>query len=399
MKRISRLVRAVAAAWIAAGVLSTAWAAPADTQAAPSVKQAGALSEAWRALNLQGTTLVESDGVVYAQVTLPRRGRLPQELRRLALLDVNRLLARHLSATCKTLPDDMHKKAVALGDWRMNVPGNVVYAAEKGDDFVYAFAAKAEDVEAQRQAGCRAVSEPAAFKTIAKALVAHPERYRAWLRSAGANELALLADLKSYEGALDNVTTPVNPMPALVKILVKQHEVRAELAEIDPMNGCVTPELVLVLLDQSEKPGMIKLLIDNEIDTFDIQPSGAVPHYGILTQVNRVNGFARFDTRLNAGEPVMMPRIKQLFAQGKDIELATYLLERAVEESPRNPVVWEHLTAAYDFAGKTEQARIARRAWFMTETRDVSTVAREILSLDSRSGAKALTAFINKYLP
>ncbi|MBO5658115.1 MAG: hypothetical protein J6S08_01600 [Duodenibacillus sp.] len=396
MKQLSRHVRAMLATWAALGVM-TAVAAPVEDRASAAM-QAGALFEAWRALNLQGTTLVEDKGVYFAQVTLQRQGRLPQELRRQALIELNRLWASHLSADCTTLTDDMHKKAVALGHWQLDVKGNVLYAAEKGDDFVMAFAAKADAVDAKREEACRAMKNPAAFKAIAKDLLTHPERYRTWLRANGARELALLADLKSYEGSLDNVTTPVNPMPSLVKILVKQHEVRAELAEIDPMNGCVTPELVLVLLDQSDKPDLVKLLIDNEIDTFDVQPSGAVSHYGILNQVNRVNGFARFDTRLNAGEPVMMPRIKQLFAAGKDIELATYLLERAVEESPRNPVVWEHLTAAYDFAGKTEQARIARRAWFMTETRDVGTVVREILSLDSRSGAKALTAFINKYI-
>ena len=396
MKQVSRYVRAMLATWAAMGVMTAVAAPVSDTAAA--AKQAGALSEAWRALNLQGTTLVEDKGVYYAQVTLPRQGRTPQDLRRLATVELNRLWASHMSADCTTLADDMHKKITALGQWRFNVTGNMLYAAEKGDDFVMAFAAKADAVDAQREEACRSMNDPATFKAIAEDLLAHPERYRAWLRANGARELALLADLKSYEGSLDNVTTPVNPMPSLVKILVKQHEVRAELAEIDPMNGCVTPELVLVLLDKSDKPALIKLLIDNEIDTFDVQPSGAVSHYGILNQVNRDNGFARFDSRLSAAEPVMMSRIKQLFAAGKDIELATYLLERAVEESPRNPVVWEHLAAAYDFAGKTEQARIARRAWFMTETRDVGTVAREILSLDSRSGAKALTAFINKYI-
>ena len=82
-----------------------------------------------------------------------------------------------------------------------------------------------------------------------------------------------------------------------------------------------------------------------------------------LESVAQAQGFVKFEAAASAKTPESMAYVRTLFAEGKNLELATLLLEDAAARHPANAEVWEYLAGAYFAAGKKDPARICTRVW------------------------------------
>lgn len=121
----------------------------------------------------------------------------------------------------------------------------------------------------------------------------------------------------------------------------------------------LTEALKAALLGVDDPIALTKTLQKSGIETIEV--SYQTP---VLCQVARCQGFVRFADGASSTTPQLFAAVKEDFSQGKRLEMLTALLEYMIEQSPRDPILWEYLAAAYQASGQKAKELVANRVWY-----------------------------------
>ncbi len=117
--------------------------------------------------------------------------------------------------------------------------------------------------------------------------------------------------------------------------------------------------LKAALLGVDDPVTLTKILQKSGIQTVEV--SYQTP---VLCQVARCQGFVRFAGGASSSTPKLFVAVKEDFARGKRLEMLTALLEYMIEQSPRDPILWEYLAAAYQASEQKTKELLANRVWY-----------------------------------
>ena len=114
----------------------------------------------------------------------------------------------------------------------------------------------------------------------------------------------------------------------------------------------------------------------------------------ILHAVCKNNGVVTFSKTLSDQSPDIMSEVFQRFKTGRDLKLVIFLLEAAVEQSPRNAQIWEYLEAAYRADKQVDKARMAAHVWYLLDAKNRTESIKRVLEQDPSSEAKEFLKYI-----
>ena len=258
---------------------------------------------------------------------------------------------------------------------KLKVSGHVLLNDYDGHYVRYVFAVRQEDFDA---AGAgQDVSLLA--KQGRESLLSDPSPHVAALWKAGEKELALLSFLRSLPLGIANISPePMSvrkSLPVLQKSWSLMDKAAGVVGEQKPVG-----KLAANALRCLESPSAFNRELKNE--GVAAGRLGTPFAFGVTARVEACHGFVRMSGSMPRTEPPVMERVKKLFAEGRDLDLAIELLFSAAEQAPASPVVWEYLYAALSTAGRTEEAHTAARVWFLNAS-DVDREAMEALASSS----------------
>lgn len=114
----------------------------------------------------------------------------------------------------------------------------------------------------------------------------------------------------------------------------------------------------------------------------------------ILHTVCKNNGVVTFSKTLSDQSPDIMSEVFQRFKTGRELKLVIFLLEAAVEQSPRNAQIWEYLEAAYRADKQINKARMAAHVWYLLDAKNRTESIKRVLEQDPSSEAKEFLKYI-----
>lgn len=342
------------------------------------------LAQTWKSLNIEEPGVYVHDDSVFVMVSRPWELSNTSAHRRWATPQIGQRLYQW--AVDGSGVSETEKRLLHSSNASITVTGHSVFSGKDGDRFisVYAFdktkldeKIKAMDFEIQAQ-------------EAALAMIDQPEKYVRVFDEYRFTELALLSALKSYDGKLFSVTAPKTRLRDFAVTSQVYYEARDAVigAQHSPISNILLYRTAWNCVDDPKS-------FYTELSEQNVELLPTQSRHPVMSQVKSCQGFVVFDRTLSAKEPVMMPRIKALFVKGQDLELATYLLEQAVEESPRSPLVWEYLTAAYEAAQNTEAAKLTSRVWFLLDESSSHEAFFKVLSQQKDTASEQYQFFSN----
>lgn len=238
----------------------------------------------------------------------------------------------------------------------LSFKGRIIQSGCEGDTCRVVFCVPATELEQASTPSRKLALQNKVREAFAKNPAAHPDI----LKAIGAIEPALLSEVRALPTNYANVFPAVIPTKSHLDLMSSFQEKRTTLLKKLAAQAPTVQVNIAVAL-ANEDPVAFRALLDDR----GIKPAVWLPSSPILAQVAAAQGFVVIDERAPKQVPAEMSIVKDMFAKGKKLPLTTHLLERAAEAAPRNAEVWEYLAAAYHAAGKTDQARICARVWFL----------------------------------
>ena len=356
---------------------------------ASPVGQASDMHNIWKSLGINEAGTFEHQGKVFIQIIRPWNLSSGNQHRRWAELAVGKELARFGFSQCHSDLSEIELKLLAYSDSSIKLSGHVVFSGKLDDEYRYVFGFSKSNLKSV----CSQLDPKKEVQQIANKMIADSSPFGRFFVDMKNYEMALLSDLRSYRGGLFSVSDPVFLSRKSVDKATAFLNVRDELLASTSTPNSGETKLLQRALDCSNN---IEVFLSslNKFNIKTIQSSYKTP---ILSQVATCQGFATFRDSLSNAQPLMMPRIKQLFKEGRDIELAIYLLEQAVEESPRNTEVWEYLASAYKYAGLNDKATLATRVWFIQQDKVSKEAFFKVLKNSSESQNEKLFSYFEKF--
>ena len=341
------------------------------------------LAKTWQSLNIRTPGVHVHDDTIFVMVTRPWSISNGSEHRRWATPLIGQFLYQWAAEASGVTPTE--KRMLFASGAHLSLTGRSLYSGKDADNFVavYAFSKSAVDQKIQSLD----FKEHAA--QIALDAINNPSEFIRVYENNRFSEMALLSALKAYEGKLFSVSAPVTKLRVFSSVSRSYYEARDALIEMTSPAISNVPlyKAAFNCVDNAEE---FYLQLGQE--NVKLLPShSSMP---VMGQIQSCQGFVVLDSQLSDKEPVMMPRIKSLFAKGQDLELVTYLLEQAVEESPRNSEVWEYLTAAYEAANRKESAQLASRVWFLLDKTNSKEVFFKVFTQHQNTSSEQYQYFL-----
>lgn len=222
-----------------------------------------------------------------------------------------------------------------------------------------------------------------------KAFKADPMASPALFDALGMHDLALLTEVRGLPKAFANVRSAMAPTPKRAQALVKFYDARSAYLEKAVQKNPNFEALVAISTASDPTEAFNALLQTRQIPARQWKI-----HRPVLLQAAQCQGFAVVDDQGNATSPLIMPFIKARFAEGKDLQLVTALLEDAVEASPVNAEAWEYLAEAYRAAGQTDASLICARVWCVLSTNPSASLKYILSNFGSTSLSKDLASLL-----
>ena len=265
---------------------------------------------------------------------------------------------------------------------RLKVSGHVLMNNYNGHHIQYVFAVRQEDFD---EAG---VDQDTSLlvKQGKESLLTDPVSHVSALWEAGEKEFALLTFLRSLPSGIANIVPEPMSVRKSLQVLQKSWNL------MDKAAGAISERKPVGMLAANS------LLCLESLPAFNrgLKAEGIAEGrlgtpfpFGVTAKIEACHGFVRMAASMPRSEPPVMKRVKKLFAEGRDLDLAIGLLFSAAEQAPASPAVWEYLYAALSTAGRTEEAHTAARVWFLVAP-DVDRDAMEALALSSPDGKMPL---------
>lgn len=341
------------------------------------------LGKMWQSLAIKTPGVHVHDNTVFVMVSRPWGLSNGSEHRRWATPIIGQFLyqwAAELSGVSAT-----EKRLLFASGSLLSVTGRSLYSGKDGDNFVAVYAFDKSVIDTK----IKTIDFKKKAMAAAQSAIADPQNNILVFENNRFDEVALLASLKAYNGKLFSVSAPVTKLRVFSSVSRTYYEARDALIEISapPISNVQLYKAAWNCVDNAEE-------FHTQLGNQNIALLPTNSRNPIMSQVNSCQGFVTFDQQLSDKEPVMMARIKAQFAKGADLELATYLLEQAVEEAPRNPEVWEYLTAAYEAANNHDAAKLASRVWFLLDKSNSKEVFFKVFSQNKNTGSEQYQYFL-----
>ena len=235
---------------------------------------------------------------------------------------------------------------------KLTLSGNVLFSGNKNDAFEHVEAYSLGEAKNQFQRINLRESLKAGLTKIRN----EPKEYTNYFAENQLQDIALINKIRSSQW----------PNVHIAAISAMDCEVRTETDATNQKairalkgNDALTEALKAALLGVDDPVALTKTLQKSEIETVEV--SYETP---LLCQVARCQGFVRFADGASSTTPKLFAVVKEDFIQGKRLETSTALLEYMIEQSPRDPVLWEYLAAAYQASGQKAKELMANRVWY-----------------------------------
>lgn len=242
---------------------------------------------------------------------------------------------------------------------RLHFEGRVVVSECGAETCAAVFATSESEIEAAQRKLDRTSLEREARADFKK----RPDAYGAFFAERGFPDAALALQMRRQGKNFFNV---IPPAPTTAKLRAYERFLQSRNSKIAALIDQARSSGV----DRFELLAMQSALASENVREFEraLKASG-IPllswptDHPFLESVAQAQGFVKFEAAASAKTPESMAYVRTLFAEGKNLELATLLLEDAAARHPANAEVWEYLAGAYFAAGKKDPARICTRVW------------------------------------
>ena len=378
---------------LAVSILATAcWAMPTlavmPSDVATMLERAHGEIKVWKAIEVTKPGIYEKDGLTFSFVKVAQKpGELPDHLKaRAEAVAIEQLLSDYAdrffsgeSAVAQVTRFGMVKHKL------LTFKGRFVSTECTEGVCQIVFCTSTTEVQTEPTPSQKISIEE---RTL-KAFRADPMASSALFEALGMPDLALLTEVRGLPKAFSNVRSSMAPTPKRVQEMVKFYEARSTYLDKAIQKNPNFEALVAISSASDPSEAFSTLLQTRQIPLRQWKT-----HRPVLLQAAQCQGFAVVDDQGNSTSPLIMPFIKDRFAQGKDLQLVTALLEDAVEASPVNAEAWEYLAEAYRVAGQTDASLICARVWCVLST-DPSASLKYILSnFGSTSLSKDLASLL-----
>lgn len=320
------------------------------------LNSANQMSRVWNENPIHESGVYERGEYLFSVICIKNPNKVEGRNRSLAALKSSQQLYRFALEHFYVLSDQRDINILKVIPGQLKVNGHVISGSTINGVYVYVFAMQRQQLEESVQK----IQFDKLVRNELQLLIDHPKNYLEFFQELKLNQLNLLA---RADAGLSNVTHVIEPYATVVEGIdyYKKHKATYPLVSLEDQSFCPVSEF--------KTP--------------------------ILKAVCRSGGVVTFDSQLSDETPEVMGEILKRFQSGKELNLTIYLLETAVERSPRNAQIWEYLEAAYRANKEEDKARMAANVWYLLDSKGRTESIKKVLQYEHTTTSENFLTYLS----